>query len=281
MFFTLPVLASGLRKKGLPGVFIWKRRGIFFLGNVMKLTEKDLERYQRQILFKPFGKKGQERLKAAHLLVAGVGGLGSPVAMYLCAGGAGHLSLVDEDTVSLSNLNRQLLYGERDIGSRKVDSAAEKLAGINAAVRVDPIHARIAPETCNTLLEGVDLVMDCLDTMSARYALNQACVKRGVPLIHGGVYGMTGQMTTILPGRGPCLECIFPRGEEAKHPVPVLGPAAGVIASLQALEAVKLLTGMGKPVTGRLLCFDGAGMTWSFADVNRRKDCPACGDKTE
>jgi adenylyltransferase/sulfurtransferase len=246
----------------------------------MTLTQEDLERYHRQILFRSFGREGQGRLKDAHVLVAGVGGLGSPAAMYLCAGGIGHLSLVDEDTVSLSNLNRQLLYWERDIGKRKVASAEEKLLKMNSSVRIIPIHEKITDRTCKVLLEDVDVAVDCLDTMTSRYALNRACVENRIPLIHGGVYGMMGQLTSFLPDAGPCFECIFPQGEESKKPTPILGPAAGFIASLQVLEVIKLLTGTGKLLTGRLLYFNAELMACSFADVSRRVDCPVCGDET-
>ena len=244
----------------------------------VKLTGEELERYQRQILFTPFGRRGQARLKDAHVLVAGVGGLGSPVAMYLCVSGVGTLSIVDADTVALSNLNRQLLHWESDIGVRKVDSAKEKLVGMNPRVNVVAFGKRITPETVGSMLVGVDVVVDCLDNMASRYVLNRACVAAGIPFIHGGVYGMMGQLTTILPGTTPCLECIFPRKEEASQgPIPVFGPTAGMIASLQALEAIKLLSETGTLLAGRLLYLNGQVMECIVVDVQAKEDCPVCG----
>ncbi len=242
------------------------------------LKDSEKERYSRQILFKAFGEEGQEKLKAAKVLIAGVGGLGSPVAMYLATAGIGRLVLVDPDTVSLSNLNRQLLHWETDLGRQKVDSAGEKLGKMNSDIRVTPVAERITRETCRGLLEGADVAVDCLDNMKTRYLLNRACVERGVPLVHGGVYGMLGQVTTILPGGGPCLECIFPRKKERGDKIPVFGPTAGFTASFQALEVIKLLTGIGELLKGRLLYFNGEIMECIFADVKRREDCPGCGD---
>ncbi len=246
-------------------------------GSKMEITEEDRERYHRQILYPLFGEKGQKRLKNAHALVAGVGGLGSPVAMYLTTGGVGRITLVDSDRVSLSNLNRQLLHFEGDVNAEKVESAREKLVLMNSSVQVYPVKGKITPEACEVLLKEVDVVVDCLDNMSSRYTLNEACYKMRIPLIHGGVYGMMGQLTTILPGQTPCLECIFPKESEKKVTIPVFGPTAGFIASLQALETLKLLAGMGKLLTGRMLYFNGEVMEYALIDFQRREDCPVCG----
>jgi len=246
---------------------------------VNDLTQAEFERYNRQILFKAFGKEGQKKLKASHVLVAGVGGLGSPVAMYLAVSGIGRLTLVDSDRVSLSNLNRQLLHWEENIGQEKVLSAKDKLLKMNSSIHVRAVHSRIASGTCAPLLEEVDVVVDCLDNMPARYILNQACVERGCPLIHGGVYGMMGQLTTIIPGHTPCLECLFPRRPEVKEdiPLPVFGPTAGLIASLQSLEVIKLLSGIGETLQGKLLYINGEMMECVTAEVTKKGDCPACG----
>jgi adenylyltransferase/sulfurtransferase len=241
------------------------------------LTHADLERYARQILFKSFGRNGQKRLKASHVLVAGVGGLGSPVAMYLTVSGIGRITLVDSDIVVLSNLNRQLLHWEENIGHEKVYSARDKLCKMNATIQISPVPERITRDTCGHLLVGVDVVVDCLDNMSSRYVLNQACVEKGLPLIHGGVYGMMGQLTTIIPGKTPCLECIFPSKKEKKGSIPVFGPAAGLIASLQSMEVIKLLSGTGETLLGKLLYFNGEVMECVTADVTRNEDCPVCG----
>ncbi len=241
------------------------------------MNSEALERYGRQILFPSFGEKGQKKLKTSHVLIAGVGGLGSPVAMYLAVSGIGEITLIDSDTVALSNLNRQLLHWEKDIGWEKVFSAREKLARMNSSIQIHAIPERLTPSTCDSYLDGVTCVVDCLDNMASRYALNRACVEVGIPLIHGGVYGMMGQLTTIIPGQTPCLECIFPQKGTPSETIPVFGPTAGVIASLQALEAIKLIAGVGKNLLGRLLYLNGEAMECLFTEVGRRKDCPVCG----
>lgn len=246
--------------------------------NQVLLTQSELERYSRQILSKQFGRVGQERLKSSHVLVAGVGGLGSTASMYLVASGIKTITLVDSDTVSLSNLNRQLIHLESDIGKRKVESAEEKLVNMNSTVQINSISERITPESCEVFLKGVDVAVDCLDNMETRYVLNWACVKKDLPLIHGGVYGMIGQLTTIIPHKGPCLECIFPRDKgKEKDTIPVFGPTAGFIASLQALEVIKLLAEIEVHLIGRMLYFNGETMQSFLANVSRRVDCPVCG----
>ncbi len=244
----------------------------------MALNPDDLERYGRQILFKPLGRKGQERLAAIHALVAGVGGLGSPLAMYLTVAGVGEITLADFDTVTLSNLNRQLLHGDGDMGRRKVLSAKAKLTGLNPTIKVHAIPEKITPKTCESLLDSVDIVVDCLDNMASRYTLNRACVRWKIPLVHGGVYGLMGQLTTIIPGRTPCLECIFPRKKTTPGPIPVFGATAGFIASLQALEAIKLITGIGKNLAGRLLYFNAEVMECVVSDFKKNPNCPVCRD---
>ena len=241
------------------------------------LTDRETERYSRQILFHAFGREGQEKLKNARVLIAGLGGLGSPVAMYLAQAGIGRLVLVDSDIVSLSNLNRQILHWEGDVGRLKVQSGKEKLEKMNSDIRLEALAEEITQDSCAALLEGVDIAVDCLDNMRTRYILNRACVDKGCTLVHGGVYGMLGQVTTILPGNGPCLECIFPHKEERGDKVPVFGPTAGFTASFQALEVIKLLTGIGEVLNGRILYFNGEIMECVFADVSRREDCPGCG----
>jgi adenylyltransferase/sulfurtransferase len=242
------------------------------------LTKRELERYNRQILFRAFGEEGQEKLKSARVLVAGVGGLGSTVAMYLTTSGIGRIVLVDSDTVSLSNLNRQLLHWEKDVDRKKVDSGVEKIQKMNSDIRVEAVPVKITQNSCEYLLRNVDVAVDCLDNMKTRYILNRACVEKKVPLVHGGVYGMLGQVTTILPGDGPCLECIFPHKEERGNTIPVFGPTAGFTASLQVLEVIKLLTGIGELLRGRLLYFNGEIMECIFAEVEKREDCQGCGN---
>ena len=241
------------------------------------LTEEDLVRYDRQILYPPFGEEGQRKLRKAHVLIAGVGGLGSPVAIYLACAGIGKLTLVDWDVVELSNLNRQILYGESDIGEKKVVSAARKLETLNSTVEVNAVAAKITAENFVGLLPGVDLVMDCMDDMATRFILNAGCVETDIPLIHGGVHGMMGEITTIIPGQTPCFACMFPRDVEGEKPLPVFGCTPALIASLQVMEATKLLAGFGELLTGKMLYVRGEDMEFVTVDLQKNKACHVCG----
>ncbi len=241
------------------------------------LTEEDLVRYDRQILYPAFGEEGQRKLRQAHVLIAGVGGLGSPVAIYLACAGIGKLTVVDSDAVELSNLNRQILHWEADIGEKKVVSAAQKLEKLNSTVDMNARAVKITAENFAGLLEGVDLVMDCMDNMATRFILNEGCVKAGIPLIHGGIYGMMGEITTIIPGQTPCFECIFPRDVEGKKPFPVFGFTPALIASLQVMEATKLLAGFGELLAGKMLYVRGEETIFMTVDLQKNKACRVCG----
>jgi len=243
------------------------------------LSRDELIRYSRQIMLPSFGEEGQQKLKAAHVVVAGVGGLGSLSSMLLVAAGVGHLTLIDADRVELSNLNRQILHWEEDIGVEKVLSAARKLRKLNSTVEVMPRAEEITKENVASLVEGADLVMDAMDNMATRFILNEACVKMGVPFIHGGIHGLLGQITTIIPRRGPCLRCIFPQEVEGKKPFPVLGAIPAMVASLQLIEAIKVLVGMGELLVGRMLLINGEVMEIATIEVKRNPQCPVCGDE--
>ena len=247
--------------------------------SITPLTDEDRVRYDRQILYPDFGEEGQRKLRQAHVLVAGVGGLGSPVAIYLACAGIGKLTVVDSDAVELSNLNRQILHGEEDIGEQKVVSAARKLEKLNATIEIIPLAKKITEENFTGLLEGVDLVMDCMDNMATRFIMNEGCVKAGIPLIHGGIYGMMGEITTIIPGQTPCFECIFPRGVEGKTPFPVFGFTPALIASLQVMEAIKLLAGFGELIAGKMLYVRGEETIFMTVDLQRNKACRVCGGR--
>jgi len=247
-------------------------------------VEKWLERYSRQIAIEGFGREGQAKLRQGRVLVVGVGGLGSAVLTYMAAVGVGTLGFVDYDRVSISNLNRQVLHWTEDAGRLKTGSAVEKLARLNPEVRLVPITERLDGEVLKQMLARYDVVVDCTDSLEIRAVLNREAVTTGKPLIHGGVSGFSGQVTVVWPGRGPCLACFMPEVPEGKeregHITGVLGPLAGIIGTIQALEAVKILTGIGKPLVGRMLVFDGLEACWEEIKVERNPDCPVCGDLT-
>jgi molybdopterin/thiamine biosynthesis adenylyltransferase len=240
------------------------------------LSADDLVRYSRQILYPAFGEEGQRRLRQAHVLIAGVGGLGSPAAIYLACAGVGRLTIVDSDAVELSNLNRQILHGEEDIGEQKVFSAARKLARLNSTVAVNPVAARITAESLPGLLPGVNVVVDCLDNMATRFILNEACFRAGIPLIHGGLSGTLGEITTIIPGQTPCLACMFPQPVEGKRPFPVFGCLPALIASLQVMEVIKLLAGFGELLTGKMLYANMQIMEFMTVPFEKNKLCKVC-----
>jgi molybdopterin-synthase adenylyltransferase len=245
------------------------------------LTDQDLLRYNRQIIFPEFGEEGQKRLREATVLIAGAGGLGSPVAIYLACAGFGRIVLVDCDPVDLSNLNRQILHWEEDIGNKKVASGEQKLRRINSTVQLAPVHARITAENVHTLLEDVHLVIDCLDNMETRFIINAACFQKMIPLVHGGVRGFMGEITTIIPGETPCLECLFPRRPDKAEPFPVFGATAGLVASLQVMEAIKLMAGYGKLLKGRMLYINGGDMQFLSIQMKKNPQCPVCGNTAE
>ncbi|HAR95759.1 MAG TPA: adenylyltransferase [Deltaproteobacteria bacterium] len=241
------------------------------------LSEDELLRYGRQIMTPGFGEEGQKRLKQAHVLIAGVGGLGSPVAIYLATAGIGRLTIIDFDSVDLSNLNRQILHWEDDVGRRKVDSAGQKLTKINSRIDIHPLSLKITGENIQDLLGDVDLVMDCMDNMDTRFLINEACVKKGIPMIHGGVREMLGEITTLVPGKTPCLECLLPRDLSKKETFPIFGATAAMIASLQVLEAIKLLSGVGALLTDRMLFIDNSNLEFMMIDLQKKPECRVCG----
>lgn len=243
------------------------------------------ERYSRHLLLPQIGVRGQRRLEAASVLVLGAGGLGSPAAFYLAAAGVGHLRIVDHDAVERSNLQRQILHGDADVGMPKVDSAEVRLSALNPRVRIEGVRERLASDNVERLLEGVDVVVDGADNFPARYLLNDACVKLGIPLVYGAVHRFEGQVGVFDAGRwrgqAPCYRCLFPEPpppEAAPNcaEAGVLGVLPGVIGTLQATEALKLLLGIGEPLRGRLLHFDALGMHFRQTRLAPDPDCPVC-----
>ncbi|RLI09342.1 adenylyltransferase [Candidatus Bathyarchaeota archaeon] len=241
------------------------------------LSDEEVLRYDRQIRVRGFGLEGQGKLRKATVVVVGVGGLGCPAATYLVAAGVGRMRLVDGGEIALTDLNRQFLYSREDVGKPKVEVAAERLGELNPYVEVEPIGEELDERNVGDLLEGADLVVDGLDNWRTRFLVNEACVREGIPFIHAGVRGFYGQMTTIVPGEGPCLRCILKATPPEEDVIPVLGPTPAVLGSLQALEAIKLITGLGEPLVGRLLIFDGLHMKLEEIYVSRDRRCPVCG----
>ena len=241
------------------------------------LNEYEKTRYDRQIIMRGFGEEGQEKLKNARVVVAGGGGLGSPSSIYLAAAGVGTIRIIDHDKVELSNLNRQILHWDKDIGKKKVDSAAEKLGQLNKVIRIEAIEDTINEKNVAELVEGFDVIIDAMDNLEARYLLNKAAINNRVPFIHGAVYGLEGRAMTVIPGETACLRCIY-RGQIPKEKFPVLGVTPAVIGCIQATEAIKYIVGIGKLITDRLLVYDGLNMKFTEFTVKRDPECEHCGN---
>jgi len=252
--------------------------GLEYKGQHM-LTKNDLVRYERQILYPDLGEKGQKRLKQSQVVVAGLGGLGCSASLYLTCAGVGHVTLIDCDRVELSNLNRQVLHYEEDIGEKKPFSAAQKLAKLNSSIEVIPVFKKITAQNASKIIKGANLVIDGMDNFKTRFIVNKACVAEGIPFIHGGVHGLFGEVTTILPGRTPCLACIFPEVPQRKVSLPVFGVTPALIAILQVTEAIKLLAGFGSLLTGKMLYFNGDTMDFTFRNLVKNQNCRVCGTK--
>lgn len=244
------------------------------------MNDSQLLRYSRQIMLPGLGIEGQERLRAARVLVVGLGGLGSPMAMYLATAGLGRLVLADFDAVDLSNLQRQLLHTTERIGMPKADSARLALSALNPDVELITVKRSLCAETLPDLVAEVDLVVDGSDNFATRFAVNAACFKTGRPLVSGAVIRLEGQVTVFSgqPG-GPCYQCLYPRDgglDETCSTNGVLGPVVGIIGSIQATEAIKVLTGLGEPLFGRLLLLDATTMEWRSLRLNPDPACPIC-----
>lgn len=249
---------------------------MLFLSEIIVLTEEEKRRYSRQLML--FGEEVQLKLKKSRVAIVGAGGLGSPVAYYLAAAGIGKLRLIDYDTVSLSNLNRQILHWTSDIGKPKILSAKEKLTKLNPNVKIEVIKDKLSEANYRKLLEGMDLIIDALDNWQAKMLLNKACIRMKKPLIHAGVRGMYGQLLVIIPGKTPCLRCLIPSPETEIEKLPVFGTTPGVLGLIQVTEAFKLLTGYGEPLLNKLLIYDGYSLEFSYIDVTRNPNCPVCGE---
>ncbi len=240
------------------------------------LTDPEKERYHRQMIFPGWGDAGQQKIKQATVFIAGAGGLGSPVAIYLAAAGIGCLRICDSGEPELSNLNRQILHADKDIGKKKVHSAKVTLSNLNPHVNIVSLSDKITQENIAQLVSDSHIIIDCLDNFETRYILNDYAVTTGLPFIHAGIYGMSGQITFIHSPETPCLRCIFPQAPPAEI-FPVVGAAPGVIGSLEALEALKYLLGKEDGcIKNRLLVWEGDIGTFEEIPLTKNPVCPVC-----
>jgi molybdopterin/thiamine biosynthesis adenylyltransferase len=241
------------------------------------LTEKEKERYDRQILIYGFGEAGQEKLKRARVFIAGIGGLGSPAAIYLAAAGIGTIRIADHDMIELSNLNRQVLHWEENTGERKVDSAAAKLRKLNPEITIETVPETITDANASRLVGDADLIVDAMDNLPTRYLLNKTAIDKGIPFFHGAVYGFEGRAMTVIPGKTACLNCLYHGARVPGEKFPVIGVTPAVIGCIQATEVIKYLTGLGELLTGRLLNYDALTMKFTEFKINRDPNCEHCG----
>lgn len=242
------------------------------------LTEEQKRRYRRQLMLPEIGEEGQQRLGRAKVLIVGLGGLGSISSYYLAAAGVGHLRIADRDRVELGNLNRQLLHNTDDLGRPKVESASEKLLRLNPSCHVQTAVVNIGDENALGLAKSCDLIIDATDNVRTRYVLNRVSLKKEIPFIYGGINGWNGMAATFIPGKTGCFACLFPpeRARTSETEFPALGPTAGVIASVQSMEALRILLGLPSHLAGKLFTFRGVDMRFRITPVEQNPECPSC-----
>lgn len=245
-------------------------------------ADAERQRYARHLSLAEIGPAGQARLKSAAVLICGAGGLGSPAALYLAAAGIGRLGLVDFDRVDISNLQRQVLFDTASLGEPKVEAARDRLAALNPGIRIEAHDERLTVHTVPRLFADYDVIVDGTDRLAVRYLINDACVLHGKPLVSAAIHRFEGQAMTYLPGRSPCYRCLHPVNAEDLVPncatAGVLGVLPGVMGTLQATEAIKVILGIGEPLAGRLLVYDALGLRFQEFRFARRPDCAVCGD---
>ena len=240
------------------------------------LTPKELERYNRQIMIDEIGEEGQEKLKKAKVFIAGAGGLGSSISLYLTAAGVGTIKIVDHDSTELSNCNRQVLHWNNDIGRKKVVSAEQKLHNMNPDIEIQGIDETITEKNISELAFGSDLIIDAMDNFPTRYILNKYAVDNNIPFFHGAVKSFEGRVMTVIPGKSACFRCLY-KGPVPEEKSPVIGVLPGVIGCIQATEVIKHITGIGELLSNKLLIYDGLEMKFTLLKINRNPDCEDCG----
>lgn len=280
---TLTELGYTSVESANPGFVRWKDLG-YPVEKPAELTSDQLERYSRHILLPEVGERGQERLLKGKVLLLGAGGLGSPAALYLAAAGVGTLGIVDNDHVDASNLQRQILHGTDRVGTPKVESAEKTLRNLNPDVKVVRFQERLTSDNADRIFDqGWDVIVDGLDNFPTRYLVNDASVWKSIPVVHGSIFRFDGQVTTFWPHKGPCYRCLYPE-PPPPHLAPscaeagVLGILPGVVGTIQATEAIKILLGQGEPLVGRLLTYDSLKMQFRTLKLRRDKTCPVCGE---
>jgi len=244
----------------------------------MKFSQDELKRYQRQMLIEGWGEAAQEKLKNATVFIAGAGGLGSPVAIYLAVAGVGHIRICDFDSIDVTNLNRQILHDHTRLGTNKAISGRNTIERMNPHIEVTALAERIITENVDELIGTSDAIVDCTDNFPTRHLLNESAMRKNIPLIYGSISGMNGMFFFIQSPETPCLRCLFPEAPPSEV-FPVLGTTAGVIGCFQAGETIKYLTGIGTNLKGQLLVWDGSKMEFKILKSHRDPDCPVCGDK--
>ncbi len=249
----------------------------------VELTQEEIRRYSRHLIMPEVGMEGQKKLKQARVLMIGTGGLGSPLGLYLAAAGVGTLGVVDFDVVDESNLQRQVLYSQSDVGRPKIEAAAERLQGINRHIQIEPYETRLDSSNALDLFKDYDIIVDGTDNFPTRYLVNDACVLTGKPNVYGSIFRFEGQVSIFWGQKGPCYRCLF-----AEPPPPglvpscaeggVLGVLPGIVGALQANEVIKLILGVGDPMIGRLLLFDALGMKFRELKLRKNPECPVCSE---
>ncbi len=247
------------------------------------MDEKQLDRYSRQIRLPQIGETGQQKILDASALIIGMGGLGSPAALYLAAAGIGRLVISDFDVVEASNLQRQIIHTSASIGELKADSAKRAIESLNPDCRVESVNYQIEGDELKSMIDDVDIVLDCSDNFPTRFEVNRDCVERETPLVSGAAIRLEGQIMNYQPGvGGPCYQCLYTQvyeNAETCEMEGVLGPVVGVIGTMQALQSLLILTGLGEPLIGRLLLLDAANLEWQAVNLTKNPSCPVCGSR--